>query len=66
MQLNIPTLQERILHMTPMELEELARGETLAMADSSRLEGLVLDQERIHTELLAGYQLLQTKANHPT
>jgi hypothetical protein len=53
--INIPTLLERIIGMTDLELENLATGEALAMADSSRLEGLVLDQERIRTGLLAGY-----------
>jgi hypothetical protein len=61
MHLNIPTLQERILTMTEAELEELAAGEALAMADSSRLEGLILDQELIRIELLAGYHLIQSK-----
>jgi hypothetical protein len=61
MRLNIPTLLERILTMTGAELEELAAGEALAMADSSRLEGLILDQERIRIELLAGYHLIQSK-----
>ncbi len=53
--INIPTLLERIIGMTDLELEDLATGEALAMADSSRLEGLVLDQERIRSGLLAGY-----------
>ncbi len=47
--------------MTETELEELAEGEALAMADSSRLEGLILDKERIRIELLAGYHLIQSK-----
>jgi hypothetical protein len=53
--INIPTLAERIIGMTDLELENLATGEALAMADSSRLEGLVLDQEKIRSGLLAGY-----------
>jgi hypothetical protein len=61
MRLNIPTLHERIRTMTETELEELAEGEALAMADSSRLEGLILDKERIRIELLAGYHLIQSK-----
>jgi hypothetical protein len=55
MNINMPTLYERIIGMNDLELEDLATGEALAMADSSRLEGLVLDQERIRAELLAGY-----------
>lgn len=45
--------------MSQIELEALAACEALAMADSSKLEGLVLDQERIRIELLSGYQLIQ-------
>jgi|GEM_PF-5053711 len=50
--------------MSQMELETLAASEALAMADSSKLEGLVLDQERICKELLTGYQHIQSK-QHP-
>jgi hypothetical protein len=56
MHLNIPTLHERILSMTNEELEQLAQSEAFAMADSSRLEGLTLDHERIRTALLNGYK----------
>lgn len=45
--------------MSQIELEALASSEALAMSDSSKLEGLVLDQERIRFELLSGYQLIQ-------
>lgn len=55
-----PTVLERIPTMTTQELEDLAASEALAMADSSRLEGLLLDQERIRTELLAGYIRIQS------
>ncbi len=52
--------------MTDEELEELAAGEALAMADSSKLEGLVLDQERIRTALLEGYLKIRTSLTiHP-
>lgn len=54
-----PSLHERIREMSQIELEALAACEALAMADSSKLEGLVLDQERIRIELLSGYQLIQ-------
>ena len=47
--------------MSNEELEQLAKAEALAIADSSRLEGLILDQERIRIELLAGYHLIQSK-----
>jgi len=53
--INFPTLMERISGMSPLDLADLAKSEALAMADSSRLEGLMLDEERIRTELLAGY-----------
>lgn len=55
MKLNNPTLRERLKNMSDSELRQLAAGEALAMADSSRLEGLVLDENRIREELLAGY-----------
>lgn len=48
--------------MTGQQLEELAYGESLAIADSSRIEGLILDQDRIRRELLAGYRFI--RANH--
>jgi len=53
--INFPTLMERISGMSPLDLADLAKSEALAMADSSRLEGLMLDEERIRTELIAGY-----------
>lgn len=66
MHLNIPTLQERILSMTNEELEQLAHSEALCFADSSRLEGLILDQDRIRIELLAGYHIIQSKDKRTT
>lgn len=45
--------------MSDHELGELAAGEALAMADSSKLEGLILDQERIRAELLTGYKRIR-------
>lgn len=66
MRLNIPTLHERILTMTKRELEQLAESEALAMADSSRIEGLELDQDRIRSELLTGYQLIRSKTKPST
>jgi hypothetical protein len=41
--------------MTPRDLADLAESEALAMADSCRLEGLMLNEEQIRNELLAGY-----------
>jgi len=55
MKLNNLTLRARIKTMSDSELRQLAAGEALAMADSSRMEGLVLDEHRIKEELLAGY-----------
>jgi len=55
MTINFPTLLERISGMSPLDLADLAKSEALAMADSSRIEGLMLDEERIRNELLAGY-----------
>jgi hypothetical protein len=60
MNLQSPTLHERILKMTDLELEELAESEALAMADSSRLEGLTLHQDKIRKELLAGYRAIRS------
>lgn len=51
----MPTLLDRIAGMTPCDLADLAKSEALAMADSSRIEGLMLDEERIRNELLTGY-----------
>ena len=65
-QWEFPTLPERILKMTPHELEELASGEALAIADSSRLEGLVLDQTRIRDELLNGYLFMLSQHTRTT
>jgi hypothetical protein len=59
MDLQIPTLHERILTMTDEELEDLATGESLAIAESSKLEGLVLDQDRIRAELLTGFRVIR-------
>lgn len=61
MNLNVPTVHERILTMTFQELEQLAESEALVIADSSRLEGLTLDQEHIRAELLVGYLLIQSR-----
>lgn len=63
MDLQNPTLRERIAGMSDEELETLAASEALAMADSSRLEGLVLDQDRIRDELLAGYKEIRRQEN---
>lgn len=63
MRLNIPTMQERIAAMSDDELEKLATGEALAMADSSRLEGLLLDQNRIRIALLDGYRKIRAAAH---
>jgi hypothetical protein len=61
MRLNHPSLRERISTMTDQQLVELADGESLAMADSSRIEGLILDQDRIRRELLDGYWVIRAK-----
>jgi len=55
MTINFPTVLEGISGMSPLDLADLAKSEALAMADSSRIEGLMLDEERIRNELLAGY-----------
>lgn len=62
MRLNIPALRKRILTMSNDELEQLAKSEALVMADSSRLESLPLDQDRIRSELLAGYLRIRYKS----
>lgn len=50
--------------MSDRELEELAAGEALAMADSSRIEGLILDEEAIRAGLLAGYRKIKVEAQN--
>lgn len=59
--LHVPTLHERIHSISDIELEELAASEALAMADSSKLEGLALDEEMIREELLAGYHAIRSR-----
>ena len=49
--------------MSDQQLEELAAGKALAIADSSRLEGLVLDQQRICSELLVGYKAIRDNSH---
>ena len=61
MNLQIPTLHERIIRMNDVELAELADGESVAIANSSKLEGLVLDQDMIRDELLAGYRIIRNR-----
>ena len=43
MNFQIPILHERILTMADEEIDELATGEALVIADSSKLEELELD-----------------------
>lgn len=50
--------------MSDVELAELATGEALAMADSSRIEGLILDEEAIRAGLLAGYRKIKAEAQN--
>jgi hypothetical protein len=45
--------------MSDLELAELADGESLAISNSSKFEGLVLDQDKIRDELLAGYRVIR-------
>jgi hypothetical protein len=52
--------------MTTQELEQLAHSEALCIADSSRLEGLILDQDRIRIELFTGYHIIQSKEKPTT
>jgi hypothetical protein len=61
MNLKIPTLHERIVRMSDSELAELADGESLAIANSSKLEGLVLDQDKIRADLLDGYRVIRNR-----
>lgn len=61
MELNHPTLLDRVINMTDQELRELANAESLSIANSSKLEGLELDQIRIHDQLLEGYRAIQNK-----
>ena len=61
MNLLIPTLHERIVRMNDVELAELADSESLAIASSSKFEGLLLDQDKIRDELLAGYRVIRNR-----
>ena len=55
----LPTMHEQILAMTEDELEKFAEGRALAWADSSRMEGLVIDRDLLETQLLADYRRLR-------
>lgn len=66
MLLDAPSLHERICTMPEEHLLQFAKSEALAMADSSRLEGLILDEERIRTELLAGYLRIRSTSEPST
>lgn len=61
MEINNPTLLDRVVNMTDQQLHELAEGESLAIASSSKLEGLVLDQVKIRDELLAGFRVIRNR-----
>ena len=55
------TLEEKILSIPEEELAAMAKGRALAYADSSRLEGLILDQDHLEAELLKGYRELRAQ-----
>ena len=56
-----PTIIEQILTMSEDDLEKCALGCPLTVPDSSRLEGLVVDQDLLKDRLLADYRLLRAK-----
>ena len=59
MEINNPTLHERLIKLTELELLELADGEAVAIAVSCAFEGLVLDQDRIRADLLEGFRVIR-------
>lgn len=61
MEINNPTLLERVIKLTELELQELADGEAVAIAVSSAFEGLVLDQGKIRADLLDGYRFIRNR-----
>jgi hypothetical protein len=55
------SVEERVMKMNDQEIRALAKGEALAAADSSRIEGLILDQEELEEKFYKIYKELQTK-----
>lgn len=55
----LPTLQEQILSMSESELEAFAKSAAFADADSSRLEGLVLDHDNLAKRYLETYRQIR-------
>ncbi len=56
-----PTLLERVIKMNEKELLELAEGEAIAIAVSSKFEGLTLENERIRAHLLEGFRSIRNR-----
>ena len=55
----LPSLNEQILAMREDELVQFAKSRALSWADSSRMEGLVIDQDLLETQILADYRRLR-------
>lgn len=61
MEIDNPTLLERLIKLNEQELHELAEGEATAIAVSSKFEGLTLDHERIRADLLEGFRSIRNR-----
>lgn len=61
MEINNPTLLERVIKLTEQELLELAEGEATAIAVSSKFEGLTIDYEKIRADLLEGFRIIRNR-----
>ena len=59
----LPTMSEQILVMREDDLAAFAKGRALSWADSSRMEGLVIDQDLLETQILADYRKLREETN---
>jgi hypothetical protein len=56
MAIKLKTIREIIAPMSDEELRKFAAGEALAAADSSRIEGLVLDQTALAENFFQVYK----------
>jgi Fic family protein len=61
MEIDNPTLLERVIKLNEQELLELAEGEATAIAVSSKIEGLTLDYEKIRADLLEGFRIIRNR-----
>lgn len=59
---DLPTIAEMVRKMTEEEVRAFVKGEALSIADSSRIEGLLLDQDKLERDLLPQYLAMRTES----